>query len=158
MIEITWRVEPNPLEAEIVVGFGKQARSLCHHILTHSTQYSTQSTSALALLGQSFIALKAPFKKLPWIEGVHYLSEVKEHTKLYIPSHLQPNVPYTWLKSAIEKQAKEQAKEQKNNRTNQKADVLYFPDSNTLVYADPYISLAAQQHYPLLEEWYKQHV
>ena len=152
MINVSWEPEQSPRQAGIVVGFQSSAEALYRRI-----RWSDSSLeSASVLLGQSFLAIKADFATLPWVDGLHYLSmglsEQDKSSRLYTPAHLKPNVPYAWLAASLKKL---QRKPQAGNH--HRCDILYLPSTHSVIFADSYKPLAAAQHDHLLELWYEHH-
>ena len=52
----------------------------------------------------SIIIVFAEFDLLPWFDGIAYAGMCPEAPKLWLPTHLVPDVPSTWLEGAALRQ------------------------------------------------------
>ena len=136
MIELSWQPDPSPQKPEIIIGFGETTIKLYQALRVELRD------SAKVLFGQEFLALKADFQELPWVDGVGYLSACCPQSTLYLPTNLKPNMPYQWLEDYF-------------SRPHNPHDTLYWPSTQTVIHADRYWSAAVVKQNHLLDLWYE---
>lgn len=136
VIELSWHLEVCTQPPHIIIGFGPVAVEL------YSALQQDLSDSAQILFGQDFLALKSKFQDLPWVDGVVYLRACRAQSSLYLPTHLQPNVPVQWLEDYF-------------GSSQTSYDTLYWPITNTVIHAERYWSGAMVKRNHWLDLWYE---
>ena len=174
MIEVSWQPDPTPRRPQMILGVGDTALALYerirpslqsagHNHPNNPAEKTSLSDSARLLFGETFLALKADFSELPWVNGLHYLCLARNTQHLYIPTDIKPNIPPSWLEEKLLNTAQSPseplsaapAEPPSSDASATTHDILYLPTTGTLIHAHQSWPAALVRHNHLLDTWYQ---
>ena len=94
-----WRPRIEPLAIEGLAARGAAGHLLARRLLERGSQRELSGVKA-----NDCLIVLGPAEHLPWVDGAVYLGREDPLHLLYLPTHLAPSLPVSWLTQGLRAQ------------------------------------------------------